>query len=329
VPHEFTQSETKNLRYNGEKLFRTRSLELYFYFMNPSITLSIVFLNFNKLAESQTTCLKLIELCSNRTDIEIIAIDNGSNDGTTEFLQSQKEITFISLADNTGIAGYNAGFQVAQGEFILVLDDDSCPLSLAGVDQALTRLEQHPNIGIIAAHIQNPDGSPQWSWHLPKQSVFAPSPFFIGCGFIIRHQLFAQIGWYPDNFFLYQNEVAVSFEVRLQGFEIFYDSDFIVIHRGIPSQRPNWRRIFFPTRNTLWLIRHYYPQPLASYMIFSRLVIGLIRALSMHEFGAFLKAAYAGLIQTVPYTTLSPKLRKVFKPFERQNSVFHQMVKRT
>ncbi len=297
--------------------------------MNFPIKLSIVFLNFNKLAESKATCLKLIEICASQSDIEIIAVDNGSCDGTTEFLQSQAGIIFISLADNTGIAGYNAGFKIAKGEFILVLDDDSCPLSLAGIHHALAILEQRTDIGIIAAHIQNPDGSPQWSWHLPKQATFSPSPFFIGCGFIIRRELFAQIGGYPDDFFLYQNEIAVSFEVRLQGFEIFYDPDFIVIHRGVPSQRPSWRRIFFPTRNTLWLIRCYYPQPLASYMIFSRLVIGFIRALNMGELKTYVKAVLLGLSTPSTPRILPVKLRSSFRPFWKQNSLIHQLFKRT
>jgi len=298
--------------------------------MNSPIKLSIVFLNFNKLSESKATCLKLIELCSSQADIEIIAIDNGSSDGTTEFLQSQKAITFIPLKDNTGIAGYNAGFKIAKGDFILVLDDDSCPLSLVGIHHALAILEQRTDIGLIAAHIQNPDGSPQWSWHLPKQTIFSPSPFFIGCGFIIRRELFAQIGGYPDNFFLYQNEIAVSFEVRLQGFEIFYDPDFIVIHRGIPSQRPGWRRIFFPTRNTLWLIRRYYPQPLASYMIFSRLVIGFVRALSIGEIKTYFNAAKEGLSTPITRHILPVKLRSsFFRPFWKQNSLIHQLFKRT
>jgi GT2 family glycosyltransferase len=64
---------------------------------------------------------------------------------------------------------------------------------------------------------------PQWSWHLPISDTFCRSPFFIGCGFLIRRELFAKIGWYPDDFFLYQNEIDVSFQVRLQGYDIYYD----------------------------------------------------------------------------------------------------------
>ena len=297
--------------------------------MTSPIKLSIVFLNFNKLTETQFTSSRLQELCANRDDIEIIAVDNGSTDGTAEYLQEQHGIISILLPDNGGIAGYSAGFNKAQGEYLLVLDDDSCPPGLSNIDHALQTLDQRNDIGVIAAHIQMPDGSPQWSWHLPKSQVFGISPFFIGCGFIIRRDLFAKIGWYPNDFFLYQNEIDVSFQVRLHGFDIFYDPNFVIIHRGTPSQRPGWRRIFFPTRNTLWLLRRYYPQPQASYLITSRIIIGLIRAITFHEIKAYCKAVCEGLAHPVNKNILPVNLRPSFLPFWKQNSLIHQLLKRT
>lgn len=297
--------------------------------MTSSIKLSIVFLNYNKLAETQLTSEVLQDLCSTRDDIEIIAIDNGSEDGTAEYIQNQPGIISILLSDNGGIAGYSAGFKKARGEFLLVLDDDSCPKALEGIDQALQLLAQRPDIGIIAAHIQSPDGKPQWSWHLPKKKVFARSPFFIGCGFIIRRLLFEKINWYPEHFFLYQNEIDVCFQVRLLGYEIFYDPECIIVHRGTPGQRSGWRRIFFPTRNTLWLLRSYYPQPQVSYLIISRLIIGLIRATFFGEIKTYFKAVAEGLSYPVKKNILPPKLRPHFTPFWKQNSFIHQLLKRT
>lgn len=297
--------------------------------MASPIKLSIVFLNFNKRAETQLTSAQLQELSTDRDDIEIIAVDNGSADGTAEYLQSQTDIISILLPDNSGIAGYSAGFNKAQGQYILILDDDSCPLNLSGVDQAIQTLDQRNEIGVIAAHIQTPDGKPQWSWHLPESNTFSRSPFFIGCGFIIRRDLFAKIGWYPEDFFLYQNEVDVGFKVRLQGYEIYYDPNCIIVHRGQPSQRPGWRRVFFPTRNTLWLIRSYYPQPQASYLIVSRLAIGLFSAIRFNEVGTYFKAIREGLCQPVTKNILPTTLRKSFTPFWKQNSLIHQLLRQS
>lgn len=289
--------------------------------------LSIVFLNFNRLKETRYLCTRLHTLCAGRDDIEIIAVDNGSVDGTAKYLQEQTTISSILLADNIGIAGYNAGFNRAKGEYLLILDDDSCPLSLAGIDQALQTLDQRLDIGVIAAHIQTPEGRSQGSWHLPVSRQLAKSPFFIGCGFIIRCALFKKINGYPESFFLYQNEIDVSFQVRLQGYEIFYDPHCIIVHRGIPSQRSGWRRVFFPTRNTLWLIRRYYPQPQASYLILSRVIIGLIRAIKFKQLTAYLKAVHDGLRQPITKNILPINLLQSFLPFWKQNSLIHQLLK--
>jgi GT2 family glycosyltransferase len=297
--------------------------------MQPSIKLSIVFLNFNKLEETEKTSNTLQSLCKNRDDIEIIAVDNGSTDGTAEFLQRQKNINAILLPDNTGIAGYSAGFEKAKGEFLLILDDDSSPKDLVSIDQTLEKFSLYPEIGLIAAHIQEPDGKPQWSWHIPQSKNFSRSPAFIGCGFIIKRALFKKIGWYPEHFFLYQNEIDVSFQVRLQGSDIFYDPNFVIVHRGIPSQRPGWRRVFFPTRNTLLLLRQYYPQPQASYLIFSRLIIGLIRAITFGEVKTYTKAVREGLTQPVKTNILPIEMRQHFTPFWKQNSIIHQLLNKT
>lgn len=294
-----------------------------------AIKLSIVYLNFNRLSETQKTTQQLLQLCRHRTDIEIIAVDNGSADDTAAYLNTQKNIISIPLADNSGIAGYASGFKQAQGDYILVLDDDSSPAGLSGIDQALKRMDQMPKLGITACHIQGLDDQPQWDWHLPPPHALATSPFFIGCGFIIRRDLFKQIGWYPDNFFLYQNEIDVSFKVRLQGYDIIYDPDCLIIHRGTPSQRPGWRRVFYPTRNTLWLIRGYYPQPQASYMLFSRILIGLYSACLFGELNSYCKAVHEGLFTPIKKTLLPSTLRTLFMPFWKQNSIFHQLFKRT
>lgn len=289
--------------------------------------LSIVFLNFNRIKETKYTVERLLELTAHRDEIEIIAVDNGSSDGTADYLKKHTEIITLLLPDNDGIAGYNHGFKQAKGKYILVLDDDSCPDTLHGIDHALNYLDKSPETGIIACRIISPDDSTQWSWHLPKTNKLGPSPFFVGCGFIIRTEVFRQIGWYPEDFFLYQNEIDVSFKTLQLGYEIVYDPICIIRHRGIPNQRPGWRRVFYPTRNTLWLIRQYYPQPIAAYMIFSRLIIGLVRALQFGELPQYFKAAQSGLMINVNKTVLSSDLRNRFSPFWVQNSLLHQILR--
>jgi len=296
----------------------------------PVPRLSIVFLNFNREEETRKTVAQLLRLKDRRNDIEIIAVDNGSEDGTANFLASHSaQLLPILRADNQGIAGYNEGFERASGDYLLVLDDDSCPADEQTLDLAMHVLDSEPDVGIVACRIETPDGDVQWSWHLPKDiDAAGPSMSFIGCGFFIRRTLFREIGWYPAQFFLYQNEVEVAIRTRLSGKQIIYQPGCRVIHRGEPAQRPNARRIFFPTRNTLWILRRYFPPLEAAYLVASRLMIGFGRAILVRQPGAYFRAAREGLSGTIEKQMLPPAVHRDFLPFLRQNSILHHLLRR-
>jgi GT2 family glycosyltransferase len=294
--------------------------------MNP--TLSIVFLNYNRVSETRHTLEQLQPFVRHRADIEIIAVDNASSDGTREYLHTQSDwIRIVEMDDNTGIAGYNQGFELAQGKYLLVLDDDSYPKNPETLDRLIQHLDEQPQTGVVACRVEDPEENAVSSWHLPPVDTAATSMSFIGCGFAIRRDLFQKIGWYPADFFLYQNEVDVSIQVRRAGFEIEYCPDCTVVHRGKPSDRPNWRRVYYPTRNTIWLIRRYFPYPSAAYLIASRLLIGLIRAVQSRELGWYFKAVREAFSHPVPAQPLPLALQKQFAPFFKQNSLWHQMIR--
>ncbi|MDW7773255.1 MAG: glycosyltransferase [Desulfobulbaceae bacterium] len=293
------------------------------------IKLSIVFLNFNRLEETQLTAERLLEMTRGRSDIEIIAVDNNSDDGTAEYLKKQHAIRSVLLEENRGIAGYNKGFALAAGEYILVLDDDSCPRDIGTLDRLVAALDNDPRMGVLACHIETPGGTPQWKWHLPEKHSYGISPFFIGCGFAIRRRLFEEIGWYPENFFIYQNEIDVSFKVRMQGYEIYYDPECRVVHRGVPSDRPGRRCIYYATRNTIWLIKRYYPQPAAAYMLLSRLLIGLGRAIYLRQVTTYWQAVKDAFAEPMVKQHPAREILRKSAPFLRQNSIFHQIIRLT
>lgn len=291
--------------------------------------LSIVFLNYNRITETRYTINQLFRLVEHRQDIEVIAIDNGSNDGTGAFLQTQADwLQVINISTNTGIAGYNEGFKQAKGDYVLVLDDDSHPLDNITLDRIIQCLDTRPDIGVVACQIESIKGEPAYTWHLPKNNVPGPSMAFVGCGFAIRRSLFEKIGWYPADFFLYQNEMEVAIQVMRHKYKIHYDPCCRVVHRQSAQGRTNWRQVYYPTRNTIWLIRRYFPFPVAAYLIISRLSFGLIRALQSLEFVCYYKAVNDALYTPITPQVLSLAQRKQLTTFWQQNSIFHQLIKR-
>ncbi len=61
-------------------------------------------------------------MTAGRSEFEIIAVDNNSEDGTAEYLTKQDAVRSILLKDNGGIAGYNKGFEQATGDSVLMAD---------------------------------------------------------------------------------------------------------------------------------------------------------------------------------------------------------------
>lgn len=85
--------------------------------------ISVVLLNQNGLEYLRKTIGPLLAL--RYSNIEFIVIDNGSTDGSREFLREFKNITLIELACNIGYsAGKNVGVDKANGDYILLLDND-------------------------------------------------------------------------------------------------------------------------------------------------------------------------------------------------------------
>ena len=284
--------------------------------------LSIVVLNYNRLADTRQTLSHLQPLVGSRSDVEVIAVDNGSSDGTPAYLADQANWARVLLLDkNAGIGGLNRGFRLARGDYIMVLDDDSHPKDRHTIDGVIDRLDRSPRVGVVACRIEYPGGRVFRTWHLPDNDRPGPSMAFVGCGFAIRRDLFARIGWFPERFFLYQNEVETAIRVLRCGFEIHYEPTCRVVHRESATGRTSWRQVYYPTRNTIWILRCHFNRPERWWMIASRLAFGLIRAAQTGQFSSFWLAAKAGLGEPIDPNPLPQDLSRRLQPFKAHNNL--------
>lgn len=97
--------------------------------MQNSNSTSVVLITWNGLSYIERTIPKLLKL--NYSNVEYIFIDNGSKDGSTQYLEKiqeenkDKKISLIKNKKNLGISiAKNQGADKAEGEYILFLDDD-------------------------------------------------------------------------------------------------------------------------------------------------------------------------------------------------------------
>lgn len=88
-----------------------------------------------------------------RHRFEIVVVDNASTDGSAEFLQQRfPDVRLVRLSRNTGFAGgNNAGFTVARGEWIALLNNDA--VAEPGWLAASVNAGTPADIGGVAGHI--------------------------------------------------------------------------------------------------------------------------------------------------------------------------------
>jgi GT2 family glycosyltransferase/tetratricopeptide (TPR) repeat protein/2-polyprenyl-3-methyl-5-hydroxy-6-metoxy-1,4-benzoquinol methylase len=108
---------------------------------------SIILVTYNQLAYTPQ-CLESLRRHTPEAH-EIIVVDNGSTDGTVEYLRAQTDIRCIELATNLGFpAAANLGIEAAQGDNLLLLNNDTV-VTPDWLKRLLGVLHSDPRIGIV------------------------------------------------------------------------------------------------------------------------------------------------------------------------------------
>lgn len=79
----------------------------------------------NRMVEFRR-CLESIEACDGRSQYQVIAVDNGSTDGSGQLIDDFPNVQFIRLPKNFGLTkALNLGWRAADAEYVLFLHDDT------------------------------------------------------------------------------------------------------------------------------------------------------------------------------------------------------------
>lgn len=191
---------------------------------------------------------------------EVIVVDNNSEDKTEQMIKTSYPICrYFKMGKNQGIKAYNIGASHARGKYLLILDDDSYPAE-GSIQKMVELFEEKPDAGIIPFNILHHETKKEYpTWHIPRIIGRVEAVNFLGCGAGIRTELFKKIGYYPECFFIYENELDVSLKVLQQGYKIIYDSTIIAYHDFSSLKRGTSNQIFYGSKNKLLLLWKYFP----------------------------------------------------------------------
>lgn len=199
--------------------------------------------------EDMRTCLAALE--KQTYPHTVIVVDNGSVDGSVEFLRTQN-IQLIEHATNLGFAGgVNGGIRPAleQGyDAIALLNNDA--IADPGWLKALVEtMQTNPKLGIVTSKILTANGTQLDStgdyytvWGLPyprgrgeteinkydeQTEIFGAS----GGASLYRSDVFKQIGLFDEDFFAYYEDVDISFRAQWAGWKVAFSPQAIVYHQ--------------------------------------------------------------------------------------------------
>ena len=144
-------------------------------------TCSIVIPVFNKV-ELTMQCLTALGQVTDAPDFEVIVVDNGSTDGTEEFLTHLGgDVQVVRNEENRGFAGAcNQGAAVARGRHLIFLNNDTIPLA-NWLAPLVEEVERDPSVMMVGSKLLFPDGTIQHAG--VAFSRFHRTPYHIYQGF--------------------------------------------------------------------------------------------------------------------------------------------------
>jgi GT2 family glycosyltransferase len=100
-------------------------------------------------------------LAQRDVDVEVVVVDNASRDDTVARVRAHDGVRLVELGANRGFAaGMNAAFAASAGEHVLILNPD-CVMEPGCAAALLAHLDAHPQVGLAAALLHDPDGTAQ------------------------------------------------------------------------------------------------------------------------------------------------------------------------
>jgi GT2 family glycosyltransferase len=233
------------------------------------VKLSIILVGYN-VKYFLEQCLHSVRMATNGIEAEVFVVDNHSTDGSADYLRPKfPEVLFIENKENRGFAAANnQAIRLCRGEYVLLLNPDT----LIGEESLRTLcffMDEHPGAGGASVKMINAHGvflpeskrsfpSPWVSFCklfglsqlFPHSKLFAryslpylnpnqPHPVDVlsGAFLMLRHEALDKTGLLDESFFMYGEDIDLSYRLALNGYTNHYVPERILHYKGESTRR--------------------------------------------------------------------------------------------
>ncbi len=236
---------------------------------HPRPVASIIMPVFNKL-DLTKTCIASLHEHPTEASFEIIVVDNGSTDGSTEWLEAQQKnhkLRAVISGENLGFAkGCNAGAAVARGKYLLFLNNDM-EVTSGWLDPLTGTLDHDPSVGVVGAKLLFPDGTIQHGGvamvevqddensfggiHLSYKKPSDDPPanraqemqVVTGACLLIRREIFTKAAGFDTGYWNGNEDVDLCLKAVREGWKVVYRPECEIIHYESQSGPERWAKV--------------------------------------------------------------------------------------
>jgi GT2 family glycosyltransferase len=225
--------------------------------------LSVIVVNYNTRQLLDECLAALAEAETPDGGMEIIVVDNGSDDGSPQMVaRNYPEVRVIASNINRGFsAANNQGSAVARGEYLLFLNSDTRSGQRALVEP-LDYLREHEDVGAITVRLVYPNGerdpdnhrgfptpwnafchfaglsrlfpdNPRFNGYFRSFEDFSQThevPVIAGSFMMMPKRIDRQLGGWDEQYFFYGEDIDYCYRIHLAGCRIIYYPHVEVLH---------------------------------------------------------------------------------------------------
>ena len=256
--------------------------------------LSVIIVNYN-VEHFLEQCLNSVLAAKQDFAIEVIVVDNNSVDGSLEMMAEKfPEIELIANKDNRGFSrANNQGIRIAKGEFVLLLNPDTVVESDT-FSKTIDFMDARPDAGGLGVKMLDGKGNflPESKRGLPTPAaafykmfglskIFPKSKRFAsyhqghlsndevheievlsGAFMLMRKTVLDQVGLLDEDFFMYGEDIDLSYRIIKGGFKNYYFPETRIIHYKGESTKKNTVNYVYVFYNAMVIFakKHYSPK---------------------------------------------------------------------